>query len=68
MYLHLFHVFLHVKKLHYGLHFSNRFPAMFDLSPTFSDDIKNMESPRFLKSHLHKLLLPKQIWTVKPKV
>ncbi|KAJ9573813.1 hypothetical protein L9F63_008795 [Diploptera punctata] len=29
---------------------------------------QNLESPRCIKSHLPKQLLPKQLWTVKPKI
>uniref|UniRef100_T1HI69 Sulfotransfer_1 domain-containing protein n=1 Tax=Rhodnius prolixus TaxID=13249 RepID=T1HI69_RHOPR len=30
--------------------------------------LDNMTSPRYIKSHLPPQLLPKQLWTVKPKI
>lgn len=39
-----------------------------DHVPDLIEHIKNSESPRFIKTHLPVELLPKQIWTKKPKV
>ena len=32
------------------------------------EKVMNAESPRFIKTHVSLELLPKQLWTVKPKV
>lgn len=37
-------------------------------STNFMKKAKNLPSPRHLKSHLSAGLLPKQVWTVKPKI
>ncbi len=56
-----------------NLNFFFRLAAMFGekkIKDEFStvDDIMKAESPRFIKTHLSIELLPKQLWTVKPKV
>lgn len=38
------------------------------MNTNFLKKAKNMPSPRHLKSHLSAGLLPKQVWTVKPKI
>ncbi|XP_049943315.1 luciferin sulfotransferase-like [Schistocerca serialis cubense] len=58
-------------------HLTDRFPFL-ELSslatgrkkpPThFIDIVKNSKSPRLIKSHLPVELLPRQLWTVKPKI
>ncbi|XP_065352502.1 luciferin sulfotransferase-like [Cloeon dipterum] len=63
---------------------SDRFPFLeaTSMAPDFSkflsgqevavnasiENIKNSPQPRFIKTHLHKRFLPKQLWTVKPKI
>ncbi|XP_054260620.1 luciferin sulfotransferase-like [Macrosteles quadrilineatus] len=36
--------------------------------PDLIEHVNNLESPRFIKTHLPVNLLPKQIWTKKPKI